>query len=49
MLRAAATKHGLALLAILRSVTCGVETVDDRLFANTMKRLRDEFYEWGFD
>jgi hypothetical protein len=47
--RAAATKHGLALLAILRSVTCGEKTIEDRMFANTMKKLRDEVYPWGFD
>lgn len=47
--RVVATKHGAELLALLRSVSCGEETVEDRKFANTMKKLREELKPWGFD
>ena len=44
-----ATEYALKLIGILKSVTQGVETIDNRKFSKAMVRLRTELQSWGFD
>jgi len=47
--RKVAILYALNLLALLKSVTQGVETIEDRKFSSTMTKLREELDGWGFE